>query len=80
MRSPAVAKATTGDAAAFDRAMTAADSANGSGAVTCHEGSDGQSYAVSAQLVNDTATFWCVDSTGNSKEASADLASGVSSC
>ena len=43
-------------------AILAANTSNGAGTVTCN--SDGESYAVSAQLVADPAKSWCIDSTG----------------
>jgi prepilin-type N-terminal cleavage/methylation domain-containing protein len=55
------------------RALSAADSANGGGAVpTCNVASGGAAYAVSSVLVA-TTSYWCVDSTGNSKSHSSAL-------
>jgi len=49
------------------RAITAAESANGTGGtVTCT--ASATAYAVSSTLVADTTKYWCVDSTGNSKQ------------
>ena len=45
-----------------DRAFDSANSANGTGAAYCND--DASAYAVSAQLVSDTAKWWCVDSSG----------------
>lgn len=53
------------------RAVSAADSVNGDGTVTCNVGAD--SYAVSAQLVADTSKYWCVDSTGVGRVSSSPL-------
>lgn len=49
----------------FARATAAANTANGTaGAMNCFDSS--AAYAVNAQLVSDTASYWCVDSTGAS--------------
>jgi len=50
--------------ATIARQVAAADTANGTGSVTCNVAAGGTAYAVSAQLVSNTATYYCVDSTG----------------
>ena len=59
------------------KATAAADAANGSGTMTCTTGST--AYAISAQLTTDTTKWWCVDSTGNAKQESANPG-GVTVC
>lgn len=59
-------------------AIAAADTANGEGTVTCNSSST--AYAVQAQLLNNTATYWCVDSTGNSKQVGAAMLAGATAC
>ncbi len=45
-------------------ALSAADAANGSGAISCY--SNGVAYAVGADLVGKSGYYWCTDSVGNS--------------
>ena len=66
----------SGDAT-IAKAVAAADSANGTGAVACD--SNGSSYAVEATLVSDNTKSWCVDSTGQSKQE-ANTATAVLAC
>lgn len=47
--------------------------ANSNGSVVCNVDADGAAYAVSAQLVATTGTFFCVDSTGVSTTTTAAL-------
>ena len=49
------------------KAITAANSANGSGGVKCE--SNGTAYMVAADLVS-SSNYWCVDSTGAGKSGS----------
>ena len=49
-----------------------------SGSVTCN--GSGTAYAVQAQLVTDNTQYWCVDSTGNSRQESESMIAGVTSC
>jgi hypothetical protein len=51
----------------IEKAVAGADTANGSGAVTCDVNAAGTQYAVEATLVTNNATSWCVDSTGVAK-------------
>ena len=52
------------------KAMAGADSANGAGAApTCT--AIATAYAVSSQMLADNTKYWCVDSTGVSKQESA---------
>jgi prepilin-type N-terminal cleavage/methylation domain-containing protein len=44
--------------------VAAADTANGTGSVTCNVAAGGTAYAVSAQLVSTPGSYYCVDSTG----------------
>src|SRR5690606_21942183 len=60
------------------KAITGADTANGSGTVVCNNSTS--AYAVSAQLSADTTKYWCVDSSGTAKQETAQLASGVTTC
>lgn len=62
--------------ATVDRAFDAADAANGTaGTATCNDAVG--AYAVSVQLVSNTAAYWCVDSTGNSKQHTTALGAGT---
>ena len=45
-------------------AAAQAETANGSGTVTCNVAAGGTAYAVSSTMVNDNTKYWCVDSTG----------------
>ncbi|HET9641468.1 MAG TPA: type II secretion system protein [Candidatus Paceibacterota bacterium] len=60
------------------RAILAADQMNGPGTITCNNTKT--AYAVQAQLVNDTSTYWCVDSTGISKQESSAMLAGATAC
>ena len=51
------------------RAIFAANAANGAGSVGC--AANGQTYVVAAALLENTASYWCVDSTGTSKQVNA---------
>lgn len=51
------------------KALVGADTANGAGSVACAANNTG--YVIAAQLVNNTGTYWCVDSTGISKMVTA---------
>ena len=53
------------------RAITGADSTNGSGSIVCN--ASATAYAVEAQLVSNTSNWWCVDSTGNAKQVTTAL-------
>jgi type IV pilus assembly protein PilA len=64
--------------ATIARAITAADTANGAGAVTCNNSAT--AYAVQAQLLSDTTKYWCVDSGGNAKQTSAAMLAGATAC
>lgn len=44
--------------------VAAADTANGIGDVVCNVAAGGTAYAVSAELVSTSGTYFCVDSTG----------------
>jgi prepilin-type N-terminal cleavage/methylation domain-containing protein len=60
-------------------AINAANTANGTnGTVTCN--SSATAYAVQAQLMNDPTKYWCVDSTGNSKQEGAAMIAGATAC
>lgn len=59
----------------IDQGMDAADAANGSGVVDCD--SDADEWAAHAQLVTDTADYYCVDSTGAAQVGTAKGASAV---
>ena len=52
------------------RALTNADTANGTASVAAFCSSTATAYAATAQMVADTSKYWCVDSTGNSKSVS----------
>jgi type IV pilus assembly protein PilA len=60
------------------KATAGADSANGSGNIWCN--STATAYAVVAQLVADNTKYWCVDSTGNSKQESSAPVSNPTAC
>ncbi len=71
--------------AQFAKQTAAADTANGSsGGVFCNVTTGtgaGTAYAAGAQLVADTAKYWCVDSTGASKSLTGTaLGSAVTAC
>lgn len=51
-----------------ERARLAADTANGTGTVAAFCLATATAYAATAQLVSNTSAYWCVDSTGNSKQ------------
>jgi len=59
-------------------ALLGADTANGTGAITCN--SSATAYAVQAQLLTDPAKYWCVDSLGTSVEVSAAMVAGATAC
>ncbi len=61
-----------------DRAVDAADAANGSGGSICTDSA--AAYAVITQLVAVPADSWCVDSTGNSKREVGVTASAITVC
>ena len=60
------------------RAVTAADTANGTGTLVCT--SSATTYMVAAQLVADTTKYWCADSTGAKKELTAAPANTDTAC
>lgn len=61
------------------KATDAANLANGpTGTVVCR--SLGQSYAVAAQMVADSSTYWCVDSSGTAKKSPSAPGAGVTTC
>ena len=63
------------------RQVTAADTANGpSGAVTCNVAALGTAYAVSAALVANPGTFYCVDSAGAGTTTTTALSATATSC
>lgn len=53
------------------KAITNAESANGTGTVVCNNSL--VAYAVSSPLSSNTARFWCVDSTGGSSNSTTAL-------
>ncbi len=55
-------------------ALSAADAANGSGAISCY--SNGVAYAVGADLVGKSGYYWCTDSSGNSKAVAGAVPTG----
>jgi len=63
---------TAGDST-IQKAISAADSTNGTGTIGC--ASAGSSYVVAAQLTSDTGKYYCVDSTGNGKVVTGTIAS-----
>lgn len=69
-----------GGDATIAKAVAAADTANGTRSVGC--ASDGTSYVVAAELsATPAAAYWCVDSTGNSKQVNASFpATAIASC
>lgn len=55
----------TGGDTTIANQLVAADNANGAdGTVTCNVETEGTAYAVSAELVSTSGTYFCVDSTG----------------
>jgi prepilin-type N-terminal cleavage/methylation domain-containing protein len=68
---------TAGDAT-IQRAMSGADGANGTGSIGC--AAAGSSYVVAAQLSSNTGAYWCVDSTGVSKQVTAAFPATLASC
>ncbi|MBI2409587.1 prepilin-type N-terminal cleavage/methylation domain-containing protein [Candidatus Kaiserbacteria bacterium] len=48
--------------ATIARAITGAESANGSASVVCNNSTT--AYAISSPLASDVSKFWCIDSTG----------------
>lgn len=60
------------------KAAAAADSANGSGSVTCNVSAGGTAYAVSARLMSDSTKYWCVDSVSVGAKESADIGTATS--
>lgn len=64
--------------ATIQRAITAATGATGSGTVTCNNSST--AYAAQVQLVTDRTKYWCVDSTGASKQEPAAMVAGATAC
>jgi prepilin-type N-terminal cleavage/methylation domain-containing protein len=57
--------------------VAAADTANGTGSVTCNVAAGGTAYAVSAQLVATPTNYYCVDSTGAGTTTGAALGSAT---
>ena len=53
-------------------AILGADSANSSGSVGC--AATASTYVIAAQMVNNTANYWCVDSNGKSESAAGTVA------
>lgn len=53
------------------RAITAAESANGSSSVVCNNSTS--AYAISSPLSSNSSLYWCVDSTGFSGQRSTAL-------
>ena len=53
------------------RAVTAAESANGSSSVVCNNSTS--AYAISSPLSSSSSVYWCVDSTGFSGQRSTAL-------
>ncbi len=60
------------------KAVAAADSANGSGTVTCNNSTS--AYAIQVQLVSDNTKYWCVDNSGNSRQETAAMVAGATQC
>ena len=62
-------------------AVAAATSA-GSGSVVCGKPASGaaSAWAISAQLKADTTKYWCVDSTGASKQETSQIAATTTVC
>ncbi len=61
--------ANAGTSATIARAISSADSLNGTGSVGCS--STVSTYVVAAQLTNNTGQYFCVDSTGNGRTVTA---------
>lgn len=57
--------------ATIARAITNAESANGSGIIVCNNSLT--AYAISSPLSSNSARFWCVDSTGASSNSTTAL-------
>jgi prepilin-type N-terminal cleavage/methylation domain-containing protein len=64
------------DAGGITTMYTAASNANGSGGQNCHNGTDG--WAANAQLVANTAQYYCVDYTGVATTTSTNTLGGGS--
>jgi prepilin-type N-terminal cleavage/methylation domain-containing protein len=65
------------------KAISNADSINGSGTMQCSSGSSPiQYYAISSQLLSGVSgnMYWCVDSSGNSKSEASQLNAGANKC
>ncbi|MFA7310213.1 MAG: type II secretion system protein [Candidatus Paceibacterota bacterium] len=63
------------------RQVQAADAANGTtGSVVCNVAANGTAYAVSAELVSTSGTFYCVDSTGAGTTTAAALTATATEC
>ncbi len=63
------------------RAIANANSLNGTGVMNCNSSVTApKRYAISAQMSADTTKWWCIDSSGNSRQESAALANGVVLC
>ena len=64
--------------ATIAKAISSADSANGSGTVTCNNSTT--AYTIQAQLLADTTKYWCVDSTGAGKPETVAMVAGATAC
>lgn len=65
----------------ISKAIAHADSINGTGVSNCNSKATApMQYAVSVQLVADNTKWWCVDSSGNSRQEGAALVAGVTVC
>ena len=62
----------------IDQGMDAADAANGSGSVDCD--ADADEWAAEAQLVANTAQYYCVDSTGAAQTTTSSKGGSAYSC
>lgn len=65
----------SGDAT-IKQALSSADSANGTGTITCEFSKTNSTYAVAAQL---TSGYWCIDSRGVSTTTASNPLSGAAS-
>jgi len=60
------------------KAITGAESANGSGSMVC--GNTSTAYAISSPLSSSPTTYWCVDSTGFGGSRTIVLVAGATAC
>lgn len=60
--------------------VTALTTAGDSTHVACHPAANGSAYAVEAPLKATSGHYWCIDSTGASKDTQTALASGATVC